>query len=108
MTQREFLTMDESIARLIQQLGEGEPRVLSHISEREHAALAVAIAFNVWAEIDILDRLIDSYLTLAPARNGRSRKQLTSIGIASMGPPPSEETGRVRQFVNWMRGGRSD
>lgn len=99
-----FITMDEAIAKLIQQLGEGNPRVLSHLSPREHAAISVAIAFNEWADIDILEKMISSYLTLSPARQGKSRKQLTSIGIASMGPPPSEEAGRISRFINWARG----
>ena len=98
-TARDFLTWDESIAQLIQQLGEGEPKVLSHLSEREHAAIAVAAAFNEWAEIDILDKLIAMYLTLSPARGGRSRKQLTSIGIASMGSPQNENSG----ILGWFR-----
>lgn len=101
---REFLSMDESIAKLIQQLGEGKPKVLSHLTPAEHSALAVAMAFNVWAKIDILDQMIESYLTLSPARGGRSRKQLTQIGIASMGPPPSDEAGRIERFTNWVRG----
>lgn len=104
MTTREFVTMDEAIAQLIQQLGEGKPRVLSHLSPREHAAISVALAFNGWAKIKALDIYCNSYLELAPSRHGKSRKQLTSIGIASMGPPPSEEVGRVSRFINWARG----
>lgn len=99
MTAREFLTWDESIAQLIQQLGEGQPRVLAHLTPREHAAIAVAIAFNKWAEIDILDELIGMYLTLSPSRGGLSRKQLTSIGIASMGSPQNEGSG----ILGWFR-----
>lgn len=105
----EFQTMDESIANLIQQLGEPDdpekrPRVLAKITEREHGALAVALAFNQWAKIDVLDVFVSSYLLLSRARGGEAAKQLTKIGIASMGPPSGEKVGFLDRIRSWAKG----
>ena len=101
--------MDESIANLVQQLGElKELLVLSHITPKEHSALAVAFAFNRWAKISVLNEFITKYLLLSPARGGTARKQLTKIGTAALGPPASERTGFLDRIRSWASRGRSD
>lgn len=80
---RRYHDMEESLANLVQQLGEGEPQVLADISKEEHNALAVASAYADWLESSILRGYVAKFLKLSPARKGVRAKQLTAIGIAN-------------------------
>ena len=102
----QFTTMGESVANLVQGLGEQDRlRVLAHITKREQGALAIAMAYNKWAKLDVLDELVNAYLLLSASVGGRARKQLTAIGTAAMGPPPSEDGGLFSRFKRWASGG---
>lgn len=80
---KHYIGMEESLANLIQQLGEGQPKVLADISKEEHNALSVALAYANWLGSEILENYVNDFLRLSPARKGKRAKQLTQIGIAS-------------------------
>jgi len=83
--------MEESLANLIQQLGEGEPQVLADVTVREHNALVVALAYAEWLRSSLLKNYVMKYLKISPARGGKRAKQLTSIGVANRGSYSEDE-----------------
>lgn len=81
--EKKFHDMEESLANLIQQLGEGEPKVLADISKEEHNALSVALAYAEWLGSDLLKNYVNNFLKISPARKGKRATQLTAIGVAN-------------------------
>jgi len=96
---KHYIGMEESMANLIQQLGEGHPKVLADISTQEHNALSVALAYANWLGSEILNNYVNDFLRLSPARKGKRAKQLTQIGIASRSGVDDDEKifGRIKR-----------
>jgi hypothetical protein len=94
-----FSTMEESLAEVLKDMGEGQPRVLADITKQEHAALCVGYAFENAFPNPVLKEFLDKILTLSPARGGRRAKQLADIGVASMRGAQEQRGG----LVPWMR-----
>lgn len=88
-----YYTVDESLANLIFQLGEGDPEVLSHLTKEEMFACALVRACGKWMQNDVLTELVNQVLKLSPAVRGMARKQLTRIGVASLGEEQGEDEG---------------
>jgi len=80
---RKFEVMEQALANLIGQLGEGYPKVLADITTQEHNALTVALAYADWLESELLQSYVINFLRISPARKGKRAKQLTQIGVAS-------------------------
>lgn len=81
---RRFHDMEESLANLVQQLGEVDKvRILASITNEEHNALAVVSAYAGWLNSNLLKNFVENYLLLSVSRKGLGRKQLTAIGIAN-------------------------
>jgi len=81
---KQYHDMEQSLANLIQQLGEGNPQVLADISKEEHNALCVALAYADWLQSSLLVKYVMAFLKLSPARGGKRAKQLTAIGVANI------------------------
>lgn len=94
-----FSTMEESLAEVLKDMGEGMPRVLANISKEEHAALCVGYAFNTYIPNDVLETFLDEILTLSPARGGKRAQQLADIGVASMRGAAEQRGG----MIPWMK-----
>jgi len=99
--QRKFEVMEQALANLIGQLGEGYPKVLADISTQEHNALSVALAYANWLESDLLKSYVIDFLRLSPARKGKRAKQLTQIGVASRGTTDSDDgiTAKLKRML---------
>lgn len=82
---KDYQDIEASLANLIQQLGEGKPRVLANLKRTQHSAISVALAYSKWLGSKVLDTFCHTFLETSPAIDGKSRKQLTSIGVAFRG-----------------------